>query len=219
MGTEFKIGDRVVVKSWEEMEVEYGVGASGNIACRCSFPKSMRNFCGKEGVIEHIYGRIDDTAKVDIKFNHSDINTEAKKWTFSTDMIKHVITSKENWIKNMYRKFLEDKNCFDMLDESFTIVVNKTTLKSAVAKCSPDDEYDFYTGIAIAYARLTGVRVPNFANYKRLGDVGLFDNFKYGGSTYGIIGINRKTNEIYVYDVSTGNTNHYKPDTMVEVID
>lgn len=219
MGTEFKIGDRVVVKSWEEMEAEYGVGTGGSIACRCSFPKNMKNFCGEEGVIEHLYGHNGSSAKVAIKFNHADVNAEAEqRWTFTTEMIKHIMKSEEDWINDMYKKFSKDRNCFYMKDAPYTVVVNSVTLKSAVAKCSPEDTFSLKYGCAIAYARLTGVRIPNFANYKRLGDIGLFDNFKYGGSTYGIIGMNRKTYEIYVYDVSTGNTNHYHPDTMVEII-
>ena len=220
MGTEFKIGDRVVVKSWEEMEAEYGVEANGSIACRFSFIKEMKHFCGEEGIIEHLYGYNGSSEKVAIKFNHADVNTEAEqKWTFTTEMIKHIMKPEKDWIEDMFQKFSKDRNCFYVRNESYTVVINGATLKSAVAKCSLDDTFNIKYGCAIAYARLIGVRIPNFANYKRLGDVGLFDNFKYGSSTYGIIGLNRKTNEIYVFDVSTGNTNHYKPDTMVEVID
>ena len=37
-----------------------------------------------------------------------------------------------------------------------TIALDKTTGKKAVAKCSPDDTYDFMTGAQLAFERLTG---------------------------------------------------------------
>ena len=37
-----------------------------------------------------------------------------------------------------------------------TIALDKTTGKKAVAKCHPDDEYDFNTGAKLAFERLTG---------------------------------------------------------------
>ena len=37
-----------------------------------------------------------------------------------------------------------------------TIALDKTTGKKAVAKCSPEDTYDFYTGAKLAFDRLTG---------------------------------------------------------------
>lgn len=37
-----------------------------------------------------------------------------------------------------------------------TVALDKTTGKKAVAKCSPQDTYDFYTGAKLAFERLTG---------------------------------------------------------------
>lgn len=220
MGTEFKIGDRVVVKSWKEMEAEFGLDKGGNINCPYTFMKKMDGYCEEVGIIKSTQKVVGGPTVVNIDFYRNNMNTTAKNWTFTTDMIKYAtLISKEDWANSMYKKLLDDRNCFFMQEAPYTVVFNKATLKSAVAICHPDDDFDLKYGCAIAYARLTKVKIPNFENYRRLGDVGLFDTFKYGGSTYGIIGINRKTWEIYVYDVSTGNTNHYHPDTMVEVID
>ena len=41
-----------------------------------------------------------------------------------------------------------------------TVALDKTTGKKAVAKCSPEDTYDFYTGAQIAFERLTGKAEP-----------------------------------------------------------
>lgn len=40
------------------------------------------------------------------------------------------------------------------------IALDKATGKKAVAKCSPEDEFDFYTGCKIAFERLTGKKTP-----------------------------------------------------------
>lgn len=37
-----------------------------------------------------------------------------------------------------------------------TVALDKTTGKQAVARCSQQDEYDFYTGAKLAFERLTG---------------------------------------------------------------
>lgn len=42
-----------------------------------------------------------------------------------------------------------------------TVALDKTTGKKAVAKCHPDDEYDFYTGAMLAFERL--VKAPKEA--------------------------------------------------------
>lgn len=43
----FKIGQKVLVKSWTEMEQEYGLDENGNIATPSLFVPKMKKYCGK----------------------------------------------------------------------------------------------------------------------------------------------------------------------------
>lgn len=54
--------------------------------------------------------------------------------------------------------FLKEKQCIVIYRKGYeTIALDKTTGKKAVAKCSPEDTYNFYTGAQLAFDRLTGV--------------------------------------------------------------
>ena len=44
--------------------------------------------------------------------------------------------------------------------DNLVIAHDKATGKKAVAKCSPEDEFNFYTGCKIAFERLTGTKIP-----------------------------------------------------------
>lgn len=90
--------------------------------------------------LKHIYREIE----------YIDVNNDGRVTrSYSRNLYDHVITAKE---------FLrEGKECIVIYrkgDE--TIALDKTTGKKAVAKCHPDDEYDFNTGAKLAFARLTG---------------------------------------------------------------
>ena len=45
-------------------------------------------------------------------------------------------------------------------EDNLVIAHDKATGKKAIAKCSPEDEFDFYTGCKIAFGRLTGKKTP-----------------------------------------------------------
>lgn len=72
---EYEVGDVVVIKSWEEMEEEYGLTDAGrSIDCRYVFTSEMRDLCGLQFEITDI-----DGPKI---FGHG------TTWSISTDMIK-----------------------------------------------------------------------------------------------------------------------------------
>ena len=77
---DFMVGDRVVIKTWEQMETEYGVDKFGYIKCKTWFVKGMRNLCGKKATITK-----KDEEKIWLTFD--DINADIG-WNFSTDMIE-----------------------------------------------------------------------------------------------------------------------------------
>lgn len=85
---QFKVGDRVRIRSWEDMEREFGIGDFGSIACKFHFTPDMRHMCGKEATIEDI----PKESKVILKFSEdSGLSTyNGRIWSFSFDMIELV---------------------------------------------------------------------------------------------------------------------------------
>lgn len=77
---DFMVGDRVVIKTWEQMEKEYGVDKFGVINCEKSFVKSMRSLCGKKATITR-----KDEEKIWLTFDDKKADNS---WSFSTDMIE-----------------------------------------------------------------------------------------------------------------------------------
>lgn len=55
---DFKVGDFVRIREWEDMAREYGItNRNDSIPVRFSFPPNMREICGKEFKITRISGR------------------------------------------------------------------------------------------------------------------------------------------------------------------
>lgn len=52
---EFKVGDRVRIRQWEDMEKEFGIDKDGAIECPARyFTKHMRHLCGRTATINDI---------------------------------------------------------------------------------------------------------------------------------------------------------------------
>lgn len=51
---ELKVGDNVIIKSWESMEQEYGLDRDGDIDCIGIFTRSMVKYCGTKMKITSI---------------------------------------------------------------------------------------------------------------------------------------------------------------------
>ena len=79
---EFKIGDRVRIRQWEDMEKEFGTDSDGDISVCVSFVKGMRHLCEREAIITEIYGQ---GVKLDFDNKTGDID-----WGYTTDMIEKV---------------------------------------------------------------------------------------------------------------------------------
>lgn len=79
----------------------------------------------------------------------------------------------EQWVKKTYSDFQNDKQAIAYSGCSGVVIVYDTTaVKSAIAKCYPQDTFDYDTGIAIAYARLKGIEIPKVKEepeFKRVG--------------------------------------------------
>lgn len=56
----FKVGDRVRIRQWDDMEREFGLDSDGDIDCRPYFTQLMRDdgLCGRTATIIDIYSNI-----------------------------------------------------------------------------------------------------------------------------------------------------------------
>ena len=88
----FSVGDIVVVKSWEEMEAEYGLNSADVIDTAYVFPRDMAKYCGKTATVvgcEETYYVDDDKEGIQelfLKFDDPAIDTGS--WHFTEDMVK-----------------------------------------------------------------------------------------------------------------------------------
>lgn len=143
--TKFKVGDKVRIRTWEDMEKEFGVDGDGDIKCYKLFVKNMKHLCGRLATItgfkgENILLDFDDT-------------TGKTDWKYSADMIEPV-----NQTIVIYRKGQE------------VIALDKSTGNKAVAKCSPDDTFDFETGAKLAFERLYAPKVKEVKRKAKVGE-------------------------------------------------
>jgi hypothetical protein len=52
LNREFKVGDRVRIRQWDDMEKEFGLDCLGRIQCLYKFTEGMKRLCGREITIE-----------------------------------------------------------------------------------------------------------------------------------------------------------------------
>lgn len=159
MSYKFKVGDRVQIKEWDEMKKEFGMSTvlpTKVINCKCHFTLRMKHLCGRTATIASV-----DNHKVRLK-DWSD-NSGDMSWNISTDMIKPV------------RKY---SSIFIETDGKTTIAssVINDKVKRGIAKCSPEDTFNFEIGAKLALERLFEPE-PKF----KVGDkVTVLYNIKYG---------------------------------------
>lgn len=98
----FKVGDKVKIKSWEEMEEEFGLDHAENINCNFGFTKAMKKYCGTVATIR----KIDSDGEV--KLTSASSNLDFSDWKFSTDMIKKVIFKPGDKVRINKQATIED---------------------------------------------------------------------------------------------------------------
>lgn len=83
MEREFKVGDKVRIRQWDDMAEEFGVDEYGDILCSTKFVEQMKSLCGEEAIIKLIYG----INSIGLQFINERYG-EDYSWTFSKDMIE-----------------------------------------------------------------------------------------------------------------------------------
>lgn len=76
----YKVGDKVRIRQWDDMEKEFGLDETGDIKCLCFFIESMKHLCGRTATIKDIRDK-----KIKLTFDDESGNTN---WQYSTDMIE-----------------------------------------------------------------------------------------------------------------------------------
>lgn len=85
----------------------------------------------------------------------------------------------KKWVKEMCKKAETEhihNNCDVMVHNNITVCVNSNG-KVGIAKCHPDDIFDYDIGVAIAYARMRGLEVPKVTICKKLSEMKNGENF------------------------------------------
>ena len=73
------VGDRVIIREWDDMKNEFGLTYFGDIDCELHFTPNMEYLCGTIGTVTSRSG-------IAIKILFDD-NTPGAPWAFTTDMI------------------------------------------------------------------------------------------------------------------------------------
>ena len=74
-----KVGDKVIIKEWNELVEEFGTNEKGNVNCKGSFTGNMKGLCGKKATVVAIIGQ---RLYLDIE------GIKGTNWVYTTDMIK-----------------------------------------------------------------------------------------------------------------------------------
>lgn len=137
----YKVGDRVRVRAWKDMVGEFGTDSYGAIKVPCSFMPEMKQFCGRTVTIRRV-----------IAGDAYRIKEDDYGWSFSSGMFEDPKTSKAPKTPKVHKPIV-------IYQEGRKVIAQDTqTGKTGVARCHPDDKFDFYYGAGLAIERLTGYK-------------------------------------------------------------
>lgn len=105
----FKVGDRVRIRQWDDMEREFGLDACGDINSRPFFTRDMRDegLCGRTATIL----RIDSRGQVKLDFNDKSGDVD---WKYSTAMLEPLIDERIQVTSDVSTTF---EDMFDVLGD------------------------------------------------------------------------------------------------------
>ena len=97
------------------------------------------------------------------------------------------------------------------------IILNMETGKTAKSKCSKTDEYDFRTGLAIAWARYKGenIRPEFYVTSKKIADCSPADTVLLGDTPITVLLPNPKKVNYIICLLENGETMNVSKDTQV----
>ncbi len=144
MGTrDFKVGDTVRIRSWEDMEKEFGI-KYGTIQCEFEFVEAMRKHCGK---ILNI---------TSIEDGYIRFAEDVGAWNYSTDMIELIVSKEQTPEDTSSREYLLSKakeiittdrnltygkpeNSFSVIADLWEVYVREKCLKDGKITLTAED--------------------------------------------------------------------------------
>lgn len=127
----FNVGDKVVVKNWDEMITQYGARNDG-VSCDGGFYPPMKYMCNESAVIIAINKKI-----IQLKFDNKEIKTGM--WVLTEDMIKH----QESNTSGVFTK--------DMLETGMRVEIADGSLYLVMKDCKT-----MYDGTDMVFANFNG---------------------------------------------------------------
>ena len=115
----------------------------------------------------------------------------------------------KKWAREMCRKAEtgDVHNVCDIIVRNNVTVCVDSNGKVGIAKCHPDDIFDYDIGTAIAYARCKGIEIPKVTVYKKLSEMKNGEIFKgLWGDTFRYIGKNKDAYVAYSLQSKMYNT-------------
>lgn len=109
----------------------------------------------------------------------------------------------KKWVKEMYKKAAIEgsHNACDIVARSNVTVCVDSNGRIGIAKCHPDDIFDYGIGTAIAYARCKGIEVPKVTIYKKLSEMKNGENFVgVFGDTYRYVAKDKSDFVVWNYE-------------------
>lgn len=97
----FKPGDRVRVRQWSDMSIQFGLGSDGDIEATGHFSKKMQPLCGQIAIVTSV-----ERCWINLKFENPNADSltsrPTRNWTWSSDMLEHCI--EESKKEPLYKK-------------------------------------------------------------------------------------------------------------------
>lgn len=118
---EFKVGDRVRIRQWDDMIREFGTDDSTNIKCKGHFIEAMKDLCWHEAIIEDI----GSNGFVELKYLDEEPDW---KWAISTDMLELATITQEGQIDEINNSSDSALMLIQMIEESGELVQACTKL-------------------------------------------------------------------------------------------
>lgn len=138
----FKVGDRVRIRQWDDMENEFGTDVYGNIMVRLRFIPSMKYLCGKDAVITNINERYD-------YYNLNVGEAEDLVYAFSDEMLEKAESDIE---KKEGEKVKENMNVYI---NKGRVILRTADGKTFISK-NHNEEFNLEKGILMNILKMKG---------------------------------------------------------------
>lgn len=111
----YEVGDKVLIRDWDDMVKEFGLFSDGYIRCVPCFVTGMKKFCNK----------IITVCKVD---EVGDYYTAGERWTFSRCMIAGKVVEESEKPVDEFKPYLEENGT------NYGIIGEETPFKDAIGR-------------------------------------------------------------------------------------